>query len=96
MNPTSLAPDIEQAEMDPGQEDVTLDATAEKDGPGQKGGFKGGRGGFSHRGRSQGRKLNKSPTQGGLSILQSWRQRQRLMSPLPSVRTLCNWMSLEE
>ena len=62
MNPTSLAPDIEQAEMDPGQEDVTLDTTAEKDGPGQKGGSKGGRGGFSHRGRSQGRKLDKSPT----------------------------------
>ena len=48
--------------MDSGQEDVTLEATAEKDGPGQKRRVKGGRGGFSHRGRSQGRKLNKSPT----------------------------------
>ena len=49
--------------MDPGQENVTLEATIEKDGPGQKKRrFKGGRGGFSHRGRSQGRKLDKSPT----------------------------------
>ena len=49
--------------MDSGQEEVTLEATAEKDGPGQKKRrFKGGRGGFSHRGRSQGRKLNKSST----------------------------------
>ena len=62
MNPTLLAPDIEGAEMDPGQEEVTLEATVEKDGPGQKGRFKGGRGGFSHRGRSTGMKLNRSPT----------------------------------
>ena len=48
--------------MDPGQENVTLEATVEKVGPGQKRRFKGGRGGFSHRGRSQGRKLDKSPT----------------------------------
>ena len=48
--------------MDPGQENVTLEVTVEKDGPGQKRRFKRGRGGFSHRGRSQGRKLNKSPT----------------------------------
>ena len=45
--------------MDSGQEDVTLKATMEKDGPGQKGRFKGGRGGFSHRGRSQGRSSTK-------------------------------------
>ena len=36
MNPTSLAPDIEKAEMDPGQENVTLEAAVEKDGPGKK------------------------------------------------------------
>ena len=33
-NPTSL--DVEEAEMDPGHENVTLEATTEKDGPGQK------------------------------------------------------------
>ena len=49
--------------MDSGQEEVTLEATVEKDSPGQKKRrFKGGRGGFSHRGRSQGRKLDKSRT----------------------------------
>ena len=47
--------------MDSGREEVALEATTEKDGPGQKR-FKGGRGGFSQRGRSQGRKLDKSPT----------------------------------
>ena len=34
--------------MDSGQEEVALEATVEKDGPGQKGRFKGGRGEFYH------------------------------------------------
>ena len=60
-NHTSQAPDTEEEEVDLGQEEVTLAVTG--DGwPRSRGRFRGGRGGFSHRGRFQGRKFDKSPT----------------------------------
>ena len=71
MNLTSLAPDIEEAEMDPGQENVTLEVTMEKDDPGQKGRFKGGKEDFPTEEDPKEGSSIKVPPQGGPSIWQS-------------------------